>query len=463
MSKLEGLQNTDHQTDSRNEKGALDAGAKRGPRSEDKQIRLNGARSIADAGERGTGLAAGAGGAGAIKVIYLSHVGVLGGAELSLIDMVRGGGVQNHVVLMDRGPLGALIAATGAGVTVLDGNPYLAQFRRESDSINAVTAIPLVMKLAWKVSRLAAGYQIIWANSQKSFVVGCFAALLARRPLIWHMRDILSPDHFSLLNRKVVVLLANRFATRVITVSDAGRHSFIQAGGRADIATVVHNGIDSGEFDRVDVAASRSDLRRELGIGDAPLLGSFGRLTSWKGQHVLIGALKSLPGVHAVFVGDALFHETEYARSLHKLAADLGVADRAHFVSFRKNIPQLMSAVDIVIHNATAPEPFGRVIVEAMLSRRPIIATDAGGAREIITAGHDGILIPASDEPALAAAIRELIEDPARAVAMGNRGYETATDRFSLKSFLSNVERVKIETAGTVALPAGKASAAAAG
>ncbi len=128
----------------------------------------------------------------------------------------------------------------------------------------------------------------------------------------------------------------------------------------------------------------------------------FGRLAPWKGQQLAIKALRKLPGVHLMLVGDALFGEADYKLELQRLAADPAVAGRVHFLGFRRDVFPLMQAADVVLHASIAPEPFGRVIVEAMLSRRPILAARAGGAAEIVSDNVDGWLFTPGDETALA-------------------------------------------------------------
>ena len=376
------------------------------------------------------------------RVLFLDHVGVLGGAEFSLLDMVHGT-KNDHVVLMSDGPLRSMLQNDGVGVTLLNSSAGLSNLRQGGGPMSAIRAIPQVLWLAQKISRLAVNYDVVWANSQKSFVIGSLAAAWARRPLVWHLRDILDCELFSPVNRKTAVFLANHFAHRVVTVSNAGMQSFINCGGREDLATVVHNGIDPAAFQNVDPADARADLRREFQIGDAPLVGAFGRLAPWKGQHMLIHAMASLPGVHAVIVGESLFGETEYSNSLRNLAVNLRVADRVHFTGFRQDIPQLMAAVDLVALTSTAPEPFGRVIVEAMLAQRPVIATNAGGVPEIITHEQNGLLIPPNDPVLLSMTIRDLLAHPEYAANLAGNGFETALTRFSLTRFLGNIEGVK--------------------
>jgi glycosyltransferase involved in cell wall biosynthesis len=377
------------------------------------------------------------------RILFLDHVGALGGAELCLIDLVRHTRDRCKVILMAQGPLQDALKAVGADVTVLALPDEISRVRRTSGFLHGLFAAPQVIRLAWKMARQAKSFDIIWANSQKSFIIACFASVLARRPLVWQMHDILNADHFSPSNRRIAVSLANHFATRVVTVSNTGRQSFIDSNGKPELACVVYNGIDAATFGSIPGGIpSPRTLREEFGIGTEPLVGVFGRLTPWKGQDVLIRALPSLPGVHAVFVGEALFKETDYASSLRTLAAELGVSDRAHFAGFRADVAGAMAEVDLVAHTSTAPEPFGRVLVEAMLARKPLIAAAAGGAAEIVSHGHDGVLVPPGNPALLATAILELLENPSATVSILNEGYKTATTQFSLERYLADIDTV---------------------
>jgi glycosyltransferase involved in cell wall biosynthesis len=165
------------------------------------------------------------------------------------------------------------------------------------------------------------------------------------------------------------------------------------------------------------------------------LVGLFGRITRWKGQDVLIKALAQLPGVHGLIVGEALFTEEDrlFGEELRRLALKLGVAERIHFLGFRHEIIPLLLRADLVVHASTSPEPFGRVIVEAMLAGRPIVAAKAGGALEIINDGQTGILVEPGDPQALARAIENVLGNPSFARALGESAKRDAEERFSLK------------------------------
>jgi glycosyltransferase involved in cell wall biosynthesis len=371
------------------------------------------------------------------RVLFLDHVGVLGGAELALLDLAEDYRDTSEVVLFAEGPLGSALTSRGVKTRVLAATA-LNGVRRET------TAPPLASladaaKLALKVALASSRYDLLYANSQKAFIVACAASVLAHRPLLWDLNDILEPDHFSMLNIWVAITLANLFADRVITNSRASANAFVRQGGDPDKVHVVYNGIDPSPFIAITDAQAAA-ARDDLGLSHVPVVGVFGRLSPWKGQHVLIDALTNAPGVHALLVGDALFGESEYASSLHARAEERGVAHRTHFLGFRNDIPLLMRAVDLVVHTSTSPEPFGRVIVEGMLAGKPVVATRAGGAVEILANGA-GILVSPDDVSALADAIRGLLHDSHRAHVLAEAGRARALQEFGIPGMLDGFSR----------------------
>jgi glycosyltransferase involved in cell wall biosynthesis len=207
--------------------------------------------------------------------------------------------------------------------------------------------------------------------------------------LIWHLHDILDRSHFAGPQRRLVTWLANRFARFVIVPSLAAATAFVLAGGQERRVRIVPNGLDI-----LRPPVPREEIRRMLGLPGGFMFGVFSRLSPWKGQHVALEALSMLPWATCLIVGDAQFGETDYATELRRLAGTLGVAHRVRFLGHRDDIPALMHAVDAVVHPSVDPEPFGRTLIEAMLLHRPVIATDAGAAPEILDGGRCGELVP---------------------------------------------------------------------
>ncbi len=374
------------------------------------------------------------------RTLFVTHSGVLGGAERSLLDLAGGWPSARRLLALADGP--TVVAARAIGLEVeVEPLGALGDVKRDSNG-PGLGALADVARLSGRLAGAAKGFDVIHANSQKAFVVAAAAGLLARRPVVWHLRDILTSAHFSPRNIKAAVLLANARAAAVICNSAATAAAFIEAGGKPALVHVVHNGLDAARFDAV-TAAQAAALRAELGAGEAQVLAVCARLAPWKGQHVALAALQALPDAHAWIIGAALFGEDAYARGLLGHAAALGVADRVRFLGEREDVPALLRGADVVVHASVDAEPFGRVVVEGMLARRPVIATDAGGVREILSHGETGWLVPPGDPAALAdAAMRVRALHPAARDAIVARARAEAERRFSVPAMIDGVVRV---------------------
>ena len=344
------------------------------------------------------------------RILFVDQSGAPGGGELSLLEIAKHCREACQVVLLSDGPFRALLEEAAVPVAVLPAPPGFIGIARERGGLRELRALAPILKLARRLARLADGHDLIYANTQKAMVVAALAGRLTGKPVIWHLRDILSGDHFGRAQRWAAVRLANSWISRVIANSTATAEAFVTAGGDRARVTVVYNGIDASACGRLS-DERRMRLRADLGLGQEPLVAAVGRLSPWKGQHVLIDALPHLPGVHALIVGAALYGEDAYAEKLQRQVTALDLADRVHFLGFRSDVFDLMSLASVVVHTAVAPEPFGRVLVEGMLARRPVVASRAGGAVEVIEDGISGVLVAPNDPHALAQALTDLLSD----------------------------------------------------
>lgn len=378
------------------------------------------------------------------RVLFVDQTAQLGGAELSLLDLVRIRKGGDKVVLFDEGPFAEGLRELDVDVEICPLSNRVASIRKESGIWSKMSALTGTIKIVRTVAAISRDYDLLYANTPKAFVIAALASVLARKPLVYHLRDILTASHFSKFNCKLIVTLANRFAGQVIANSQATADAFIAAGGKRSLIAVVHNGIDIAPYDSAIEfkTESRDRLRSELNIADGPCLAVFGRLSPWKGQHLAIEALKQVQGAQLLLVGEALFGENEYVAQLRQLAEHPAVKGRVYFLGFRRDVPELMQLADIVIHCSTAPEPFGRVIVEAMLSRRPIIASAAGGANEIVIHGETGWLTAIGSIDDLVSAIQMLLSQPGVAVNVADSGYESARQRFRIETKIEQINRL---------------------
>jgi glycosyltransferase involved in cell wall biosynthesis len=181
-------------------------------------------------------------------------------------------------------------------------------------------------------------------------------------------------------------------------------------------------------------------LRKQLGLEQHFIVGHFSRLSPWKGQHVLIEALTYCPSeVIALIVGDALFGEDDYLQQLHQQVQALGLQHRVKFLGFRTDIPQLMAACHVIAHTSIAPEPSARVLIEAMLSGKPLIATREGGTVELVEDGTTGWLVSPANAVELASMIMKLQTQPEQSTQIAHQAQRLASLRFDLERAVSQV------------------------
>ncbi|NLP60432.1 glycosyltransferase family 4 protein [Paraburkholderia sacchari] len=376
------------------------------------------------------------------RVLAIDQSGVLGGAELSLLEVVKGLRARIEVLLFNDGPFREALDAAGARVDVLDSGA-LRNVRRDGGAVPKLGVLAGIAALVRETRRRARGADVLYANTQRAMVIGVLAGKLARKPVVWHLRDIVSDEHFGRVQRAVIKGCAKLGLAHVIANSHASAQVFSELTNfdsrRID---VVHNGVDESPF-RALARVPQAQLRAQIGLPeDAFLVGAFSRLARWKGQHVLLEALLLEPRAHAVFVGAPLFGEDAYAQELREFVAARGLADRVHFLGFRHDIAACMRAMDVIAHTSITPEPFGRVVVEGMLAQRPVVASRDGGVKEIVEHGKSGLLCTPGDAQELACTISALCDDETLRERLAQNGLAVARERFGKEQYVEAVGRV---------------------
>jgi glycosyltransferase involved in cell wall biosynthesis len=366
------------------------------------------------------------------RILFVDQTGELGGAELCLADLAIQLRNRASVFLFQAGPFAELLRQNGVEVRVVNQGAPKPSVSKQSRLDAYLFALPSLISLIVDLVRAAKGFDLLYANTAKALMVTAPAAILLRKRFLFHLHDMIDAAHFSRLNRWLLIAAAN-LATGIVANSEATAAAYRRAGGRNLNLVVIPNGFQPDVF------------RKEGPVTEAPVtakgksvVGMFGRITEWKGQEVLIRALAQLPEVTAVFVGAPLFtdEDRKYQQKLAVLAEELGVAERVQFAGFQRNILPYLKAVDLVLHCSISPEPFGRVIVEALLAGKPVIATRGGGPAEIIEDGVTGRLVKPGDPTELATAIQGLLADRVRANQMAETGRETVSKRYALDSVL---------------------------
>lgn len=391
-----------------------------------------------------------------MRIMYLNPSGQLGGAELSLLDVLSSirAAAPDWVlglIIGGTGPLGARAAELGVEVTVLPFPDALARLGDAGAGGLAgrqITRAELIGKLLLAgsptvayLSRLrrainAFAPDVLHSNGFKMHVLSARARRKrsSQLPVIWHMRDYLSA-------RPLMAKLLRWHSTccNLVVANSESVAEDVRAvcGERVKVQTV-YNGIDLQNFSPVGAAL---DLDSLAGLSIAPdgtvRVGLLATLARWKGHETFLRAMSLLPPelrVRAYVVGGALY-QTEGSQydvsELRHLASELGLEERVGFTGFVEDSAAAMRALDIVVHASTRPEPFGRVIVEAMACGRALVASRAGGALEIINDGVDALSHAPGDARTLAESIKQLATDAEMRSRLASAGIITARQRFS--------------------------------
>ncbi len=334
-----------------------------------------------------------------------------GGSDYCLLRMVRelsSMGWTCHVVTPSRSPLSTELLQAGAVL-------HVVPMRRITKSGSAlywlgyVAAWPIAVLRLMSIARRSRP-TVVASNSLHSWYAWA-VALLTRKPLVWHAREIVVQSSAALQLER---WLCRHFADVVIAASRPVADQL--AGSRV---VVVHDVPDPTEF----TPARAGKFRAVSGIpDDVPLIGSAGRIDTWKGFEILLDAVPSIQSVrkdaYFVIAGGAVAGKEAFASTLARRADQL---ENVYWMGERQDMPELLADLDVFVLASTEPEPFGSVLAEALAAGVPCVATDHGGSPEMLAQFSPEIsrLVPPRDQKALAEAVLALL--PAGASSPGSR------------------------------------------
>jgi len=383
------------------------------------------------------------------QILFFDHTAKMGGGEVSLFNLVTHLDRQRFepiVVLAQEGELREKLSRVGIEVHVLPLDSDVGEVRK--DSLVGARAISFgqiaqIALYVWRLSRFlrARGAHIVHANSLKADILGALAARLAGVPIIWHVRDRIADDYLPLTAARAFRLACRFLPTFLIVNSMATMETLQLPSSRR--ARVLYNGV-------VHDGLPLEDFPSSLGtIGDghnAPVIALVGRISPWKGQDIFLLAaaevVKEFPNARFQIIGAPLFGEEEFERATRALCTSLGLDENVEWLGFRRDVPVLVASCDLLVHASKTGEPFGQVVVEAMMAARPVVATRGGGIPEIVLDGETGLLVPMGDAPSMARAILQILRDPGRAREMGRQGQARAHSTFTIERTAAKVERV---------------------
>jgi glycosyltransferase involved in cell wall biosynthesis len=370
-----------------------------------------------------------------VRILYVNHTGNVSGAELSLLDLLRGLPQDiEAIVACPTGPLATAVSALDVRVLPIRGMNASLRLHPVQTTVGLLHMGSAARSIS-RGARRSPRVDVVHANSVRAGLLAAVALPGAKAPLIVHVRDCLPDTSVARLSSR---LLRARAAT-IVANSRYTAERF--AGGSCGRIRWVHNPVDLSRFE--PHALQRGQARDRLCIeSDLDLLAVVGQITPWKGQDDAIRILAKLrsrhPRVHLLLVGEPRFvsrstryDNRAYEQHLHALTRELGVGESVTFMGHRDDVSTVMRAANVVLVPSWE-EPFGRSVIEAMAMETPVAATDIGGPAEIISNGVNGLLLPPRNPEAWVDALSQLLSDRSKQQEMGRLGRLRVESAFTL-------------------------------
>lgn len=363
-------------------------------------------------------------------ILFLNASADLYGSDRSLLRTLEQLDKQCFramVVLPNQGPLVKEIEAMGIPVLVYNMGVIRKKY------FNPLGLLYLsfhFLKSFFYLKKLAVGegVHLIYANTS-TVTVGALVAARLGISYITHLRETIQGP---LVYKRWLGAYMGKLSTKMIAVSEATRKAWINfVGGQA--IDVINNGI-------LPLTVKPVPLKKQLELPpEALVIGTIARIHPQKGIDYLLRIAKELverdPNIYFVLVGDHAEGYEKYVDQVHAYVEDKGLSNHVFFLGFKNQPLGYLKAFDVFILPSITPDSFPTVILEAFSQKIPVVATQQGGALEMITHESNGLLVPVGDYLAAAQLIYPLLTAEVKRREMGLRGYQKFKEHYTLEVF----------------------------
>ncbi len=349
-----------------------------------------------------------------MRVVFPFVGDAVGGSHVSsalLIRELSAFGVEPFVFCHRHGPLESYLNGQGIRCSVVD-LPYL------EDGVGGFQALARICSIVPRLSSFlkSENATILHANDSRMTHTWMPAGLARGIATVAHRRNPWPGSRLS----SVLYSLADK----IVPVSEFVRKTLPRHLQRK--SSVVYNPFSTPSFDRRLARASLSQILRSNG----PLIVTVGSLLQRKRASVFIEAAARLSVKYSEARFAIVGRSTPLYEHLHEQVVRSGLASKVVFTGYSSDAPKLLAGADLLVAPAI-DEGFGRTLVEAMLSRVPVVASASGAHAEIVKEGVTGLLVPPEDSAKFSGAMDQIISDPREAAKMADRAYAWASERFS--------------------------------
>ncbi len=361
------------------------------------------------------------------SILYLNRISEIGGAEVSLQELMgslEGTGYWPVVVLGGEGPL--LQRLQGMGIEAYTFPFETCHYKNPLPFIRTI----IFLKNIIKKHRI----KLIHSNMFWDNQYGVISAKLSRIPHVLHVRGFVNSQY----TWKSFYCLG----TVVICNSQHTCHQFICATGFKKRVEVVYNGIDVNLFkpDRM----KRSATRKNYGFTDNDfVMGMAGSIIEEKGQFQLLKSIHSIlienRNYKVLIAGNnKIGPESDYYERIKAFIANNKLEDQVLLLDFVEDMPSFYNALDVFLL-PSFKEPFGRVLIEAMATKIPIVASNVDGVPEVVGHGKTGYLVDSKDGEGWRQHIKRLVDNEGLRKELGEVGRQRVIDNFTLDHVTSRI------------------------
>ncbi len=367
-----------------------------------------------------------------IRVAVLSPAAELGGAERSLLTLLKAGrGVLDATVLLPKeGPLCRHLDAGSIPWIVVPQPAEILNLTRDLRKVSLPACLKAPFSVLGYLRRLRERIQtlrpdVVYSNGIKFHFLSSLLPKRLNIPIVWHVRD-----HWS---GRILGLAADRCPEMVVANSRATAAKLQERMRRTHRVMVVHNAVDCDEF--TPEGATADDGLRDAG---EYRVGLPGPLAEIKGQFLFLDAaqqvLRKFPGARFFIVGGFIYDTAKdraYEGALRGAIAARGLSERVTVTGFQESMAPWYRFLDVVVNASTIPEGFGRTLLEAMACGRAVVGPASGGIPEFVRHEETGLLYGMGEKDALADSVIRLLRDEALRIRLGREGRIVAVREFS--------------------------------
>jgi len=377
------------------------------------------------------------------KLLFLDQFGYLGGGQRVLLETLSSldrAQYQTLVALGTDGDFRERLLSEGIPVMDLPLGSYHSGEKTLSDYIRfCFRSLYCALVLTCWVLRHRPN--LLFANGPRTFVCVTLAGCLTRRPVIWHLHNVLAGGAELFL-----LSLFSRWVHTIVVCSQAASGPLLNR--RPSLRSKVK--LIDNPVPRLPVPTpgDLDKLREGLGVEPEQIcIGIFGRVTPFKGQWYFLQAarivLEQTEDTLFFVVGSPAADKTdrEYYLKLQRVVQQSGLMGRVFFIDHQREVEKFLAMMDVVVVASQGPEASPQTIVEAMSMGKAVIAPASGGIVEILEDDDTGLSTEVNDSNKLAASMIRLIKDPEKRRSLGRRAQQRILRHDSRKRFAEAVQQ----------------------